>query len=194
VSAFNNTNQIPQAESVSGLSLPARRIEVAGAIAGIIGGAAMAIVGAVLAFAMNTSIWLTPERIAAFVLGPGAAATPEFDAVPVLVGTLIHFILSAIFGIIFALLVSRGLRVTTEYGAPVVAGLVYGGLIWLVAYFIILPILNPLLLEVYAPSFIMQNLVYGTVLGLAYMLVRPETYTYVVHPLGTPATPSRSAR
>ena len=56
MSAFNNTNQIPQAESVSGLSLPARRIEVAGAIAGVIRDSGVAEVQSVGAGATNQAV------------------------------------------------------------------------------------------------------------------------------------------
>jgi uncharacterized membrane protein YagU involved in acid resistance len=188
-----STNHVQQVASVAGLSPATRKIESAGAVAGLVGGVAMAVVGALIATAMSTDIWLTPERIAALVFGPVAAATPGFDAAPVIVGSLLHLALSALFGAVYALLISKVLRVTTEYGAPVVGGLVYGLLIWLVAYFIVLPVLNPLLLDVYAPSFIIQNLVYGTVLGLVYMVVRPETYSYFVRSREAANAPSRSA-
>jgi uncharacterized membrane protein YagU involved in acid resistance len=193
MSLHTSTNHVQQVASVAGLSPATRKIEIAGAVSGLIGGVAMAVVGALIATAMSTDIWLTPERIAALVFGPVAAATPGFDAAPVIVGSLLHLALSALFGAVYALLISKVLRVTTEYGAPVVGGLVYGLLIWLVAYFIVLPVLNPLLLDVYAPSFIIQNLVYGTVLGLVYMVVRPETYSYFVRSRETASAPSRSA-
>ncbi|MEN9938429.1 MAG: hypothetical protein RLZZ387_5008 [Chloroflexota bacterium] len=181
-----------QAASVAGLSSSTRTVERAGAIAGLAGGIAMAIVGAMISFAIQESIWQTPKEIAAFLFGQAAAATPGFDAAPVIVGSLLHLALSALFGIGYALLISRVLRITTEYGAPVVGGLVYGLAIWLVAYFVVVPLLNPALLDAYAPSFIIQNLVYGTVVGLVYMVARPETYIYFVRPV-RPSAPSTSA-
>ena len=54
--------------------------------------------------------------------------------------------------------------------------LIYGMLIWMVAYFIVLPFLNPLLLQTYAPAFIVQHLVYGAVTGLFYRWLRPLPY------------------
>ncbi|HWQ13452.1 MAG TPA: hypothetical protein VNL77_11665 [Roseiflexaceae bacterium] len=172
-----------QAAYEAGLVSAQRSVAAAGVIAGLVGGLAMAVVGALLALATQVDIWFMPKAIAAVVMGRAAVANPGFDAAPVVVGTLIHFVVSALLGVIYALLMSRVLRVTTEYGAPVVGGLVYGALIWLVAYFIVVPLINPMLQEVYQPSFIIQNLVYGTVTGIAYMMARPEMYTYLLRTL-----------
>ena len=191
MSPMINRNHV-QASSVAGRIAATRRIETAGAIAGLAGGLAMAVVGALISLAIQTDLWLSPERIAAFVLGHSAIEQAGFNALPVLLGSLIHTVISIVLGIGFALLYSRVLGITTEYGAPVVAGLVYGGVIWLIAYYVIAPLFNPLLLEVYAPSFIIQNLVYGMVTGLVYMLVRPEGYTYFLRPLNR-AAPASSA-
>jgi hypothetical protein len=193
MNANSNSLKHLQAASVSGLNVASRKIEVAGALAGLAGGIAMSAIGALISFAIQESVWRTPKQIAAFLFGSTALASPGFDFAPVLVGSLIHLALSMLFGVLYAILISRVFRVTTEYGAPVVGGLVYGLLIWLVAYFIVVPILNPALLDVYAPSFIIQNLVYGTVVGLVYMVVRPETYTYFVRSLRGGEVPSISA-
>jgi hypothetical protein len=40
----------------------------------------------------------------------------------------------------------------------------------------VLPLLNPALLEVYTPAFIIQHVAYGVVLGLVYMWLRPQPY------------------
>jgi hypothetical protein len=193
MSASSNGLKQLQAASVGGLNVASRKVEVAGALAGLAGGVAMSAVGALIAFAIQESVWRTPKQISAMVFGSAALASPGFDLGPVLVGSLIHLALSMLFGVLYAILISRVFRVTTEYGAPVVGGLVYGLLIWLVAYFIVVPIVNPALLDVYAPSFIIQNLVYGTVVGLVYMVVRPETYTYFVRSLRSGEMPSTSA-
>jgi hypothetical protein len=192
MSANSNSLSQLQAASVSGLNVASRKVEVAGAAAGLAGGVAMSAVGALISFAIQESVWRTPKQIAAFFFGSAALANPGFDAAPVLVGSLTHLLMAAVFGVLYAVIISRVFRVTTEYGAPVVGGLVYGLLIWLIAYFVVAPLLNPALLDVYAPSFIIQNLVYGTVVGLVYMVVRPETYTYFVRSLRTEA-PASSA-
>jgi hypothetical protein len=151
-------------------------IGLGGAVAGLGGGIAMAIVGAIISASLGGDIWLESKQIAAVVYGPAAAAQPGFVAGPVIVGTLLHLIVSAAFGAIFGIVTRRVLGLTSEFGTPLMAGLIYGLLIWLVGYFIVLPRINPLLLETYAPSFVIQHLVYGAVTGLLYTWLRPQPY------------------
>lgn len=187
----SNVHEV-HAESVSGLKVAARRIETAGALAGLAGGLAMALVGALIAAGRGDSIWRTPKQIAAFLFGTSSLSNPGFDLAPVLAGSLLHIALSMVFGVAYAVIISRVLGVTTEYGAPVVGGLVYGLLIWMIAYFVVAPLFNPALLDAYAPSFIIQNLVYGTAVGLAYMALRPATFTFFARPLSR-GVPTASA-
>jgi hypothetical protein len=151
-------------------------IGLGGAIAGVAGGVAMAVVAALLSASMGQDIWHEPKRIAVIVYGPAALAASGFDLGPVLVGTLIHLLVSAVLGAIFGIVTRRWLHLTSDFGTPMMAGLVYGLLIWLVAYFAVLPLLNPALLEVYPPAFIIQHVAYGVVLGLVYMWLRPQPY------------------
>jgi hypothetical protein len=151
-------------------------IGLGGAIAGLAGGVAMAVVAALLSASLGQDIWHEPKRIAVIVYGPSALAASGFDPGPVLVGTLIHLLVSALLGAIFGIVTRRWLHLTSDFGTPVMAGLVYGLLIWMVAYFVALPLLNPSLLEVYTPAFIIQHVAYGVVLGLVYMWLRPEPY------------------
>ena len=151
-------------------------IGLGGAIAGLAGGVAMAIVAALLSASMGQDIWHEPKRIAVIVYGPTALISPGFDPGPVLVGSLIHLLVAALLGAIFGIVTRRWLHLTSDFGTPVMAGLVYGLLIWMVAYFVVLPLINPVLLEVYTPAFIIQHVVYGVVLGLVYMWLRPEPY------------------
>ena len=151
-------------------------VGLGGAIAGLAGGVAMAIVAALLSASMGQDIWHESKRIAAIVYGPAALAVSGFDPGPVLVGSLIHLLVSAVLGAIFGIVTRRLLHLTSDFGTPVMAGLVYGLLIWMVAYFVVLPLLNPSLLEVYTPAFIIQHVAFGVVLGLVYMWLRPEPY------------------
>jgi hypothetical protein len=151
-------------------------IGLGGALAGLAGGLAMAVVAALIAASMGQDIWHESKRIAAIVYGPAALATPGFALGPVLVGSLIHLLVSALLGAIFGIVTRRWLRLTSDFGTPVLAGLIYGMMIWLAAYFVVLPLVNPALLEVYAPAFIIQHVAYGIVLGLVYMWLRPQPY------------------
>lgn len=144
-----------------------------GAVAGIGGGIAMAVVGALIALVMGTDIFLTPKQIAAVIMGPEAAAQPGFVAGPVIAGSVIHLIVSAGLGALFGIAMRRVFHLPSGFGLPLVSGLIYGLAIWLIAYFFLLPVVNPVLLSIYAPSFIIQNIVYGTVTGILYGVLRP---------------------
>ena len=51
-----------------------------------------------------------------------------------------------------------------------------GLLIWMFAYFILLPRLDPVLRETYLPAYIVQHIVYGMVTGLLYSWLCPHSY------------------
>jgi hypothetical protein len=151
-------------------------VGLGGAIAGLIGGLSMALVGAIISASVGGDIWLEAKQIAAVVYGSAAAAQPGFEAGPVLVGTLLHLLVSTILGALFSIVTRRLFHLTSEFGTLLMAGLIYGMLIWLVGYFAVLPLVNPLLRETYAPAFIVQHLVYGSVTGLIYSMLRPQPY------------------
>lgn len=147
-----------------------------GAIAGLIAGLAMVIVSAITALIIGGSVWIEVKAIAAPFFGP-TVMRPGFEAGPVLVGTFFHFAMSALLGAIYSITTRRILKLPSDVGVPVLAGLIYGFFIWAMAYFIILPVTNPFLRGAYAPAFIMQHLVYGVVLGLVYAMLRPNPYS-----------------
>ena len=151
-------------------------IGLGGAIAGLGGGLAMAVVGALIARSMGQDTWLEPKQIASVIYGQAAVEQPGFVLGPVLAGTLLHLIASAALGALFSILIRRLFHLTSEFGTPLLVGLVYGLLVWLVAYFIVLPLFSPPLRETYAPAFIAQHIIYGSVTGLLYTWLRPQPY------------------
>jgi hypothetical protein len=152
-------------------------IGLGGAIAGLIGGLAMALVAALISLVQGQDIWLEAKEIAIVLLGPQAATQPGFAALPVLIGTMIHLIISMLLGALFGIVTRRVFHLTSDFGTPLLAGLVYGMLIWLVTYFFVLPTINPQLHDsMYAPGFIIQHIVYGIVTGLCYTWLRPSPY------------------
>src|SRR5262245_36566822 len=152
-------------------------VGLGGAIAGLGGGLAMAIVGAIISASLDGDIWLEAKQIAMVVYGPAATAQPGFVAGPVIVGTLLHLIVSAALGAVFGILTRRVFHLPSDFGTPLMAGLIYGLLVWMAAYFVVLPSFNPPLRETYAPAFVIQHLVYGAVTGLLYSWLRPQPYS-----------------
>lgn len=165
-------------DSRSGLTALSNRLPdlpgLGGAIAGLGGGGAMMVAAALLVAATGADIWQEPREIAAVALG-GTAQGSGFDGA-VLLGTVIHFVVSMLLGALFSIVSRRVLHLPSDYGVPTLAGLIYGLGIWAVAYFIVLPIVNPLLLDTYAPAFVIQHMVYGVVTGLLYTGLRPAPY------------------
>ncbi|GAB4206133.1 MAG: hypothetical protein OHK0022_32900 [Roseiflexaceae bacterium] len=147
-----------------------------GALAGLGGGIAMAVAAALISLAQGGDIWLESRQIATLVYGGSVATEGGFATGPVIVGTLLHFLFSALFGAIFGILMRRVLKLPTDFGLPLLCGLLYGFMIWMGAYFVVLPALNSPLLSSYAPSFIIQHLIYGMVTGLLYTKLRPAPY------------------
>jgi hypothetical protein len=145
-------------------------------LAGLGGGLAMAIVAALLFVSMGEDIWHESKRIATIVYGEAAIAEPGFVLGPVLIGTLLHLAVSAGLGALFGIVTRRWFGLTSEFGTPLLAGLIYGMLIWFVAYFAVLPILDPSMRAIYAPVFIVQHITYGAVTGLLYTWLRPQSY------------------
>jgi hypothetical protein len=109
-----------------------------GIIGGIIAGIAMMMVEMIIAALMGMDAFMPPRMIAGIVLGPPAMepSTPLMTALGVT--TVLHMMLSIIYGLIFAWLVSviPALRSTA---AVIVAAGFYGLLLWLVNFYVIAP-------------------------------------------------------
>jgi hypothetical protein len=137
----------------------------AGVIGGAWGGVAMALAATVYGAIWAGSIWLPVNVIAATFLRDLQSASldqlMQFNAAALVVGLIMHAILSIGLGALFALLLP------TLPGSPIVWALTVGPLLWVVATVITLPLLNPLGARVIDwTSFIIAHLAYGVVMGL----------------------------
>jgi RNA polymerase sigma-70 factor (ECF subfamily) len=137
-----------------------------GAIAGLAGGLAMMVAGLLLSLVRGQSIWLPLRCIAALVLGTTAMTDTGFRMAPVAVGMAIHLLTAVMLGILFRLVCQRIGHPPTRAGVPLLVGLAYGLLLWLIAIVCIVPRLDTWLAEIAPLTFFLQHLVYGSVLGL----------------------------
>lgn len=151
-------------------------IGLGGAIAGFGAGVVMAVVAAVIALFRGDDIWLEAKQIAAPLFPGFDPMTTSFTFAPIVVGSLVHLFVSIAIGATFGILSRRILKLPSDMGVPVLSGLIYGFVLWAVAFFLVLPIVNPALLDMYQPAFIVQHLIFGVVLGLLYAIVRPLPY------------------
>lgn len=148
----------------------------AGVLAGLIGGAAMGIVWSF----QNPGI-LEAAIPALYGLSGGLA------------GWVVHMVHSAIFGVVFAAIVSR--PAVRNYGEREVSatgvGIVYGVVLWIVAAGIVMPIWLDAVGFVGAPALpnltllgLVTHLLYGLLLGAAYPALtktfRPESESPIV--------------
>ena len=146
----------------------------AGLIAGVIF-AMMEIVGA----AMMGNPPLMPVRMfASVVLGQGAMEGPL--GVPLVVGTIAHLVLSAVFGIVYGLLAARTSEATkTSFGRQAGLGILFGLVVWLVNFHIIARVLYPWFLG--TPQFlqaVMHGLFFGLPLALIYAVSERRVHAH----------------
>ncbi len=116
-----------------------------GAVAGFLAGIVMIVLSPVLSLLTGIGIWVPPKMIAATVLGTSVAQTPGFELAPIMVGGALHHVTSVVLALIFGLVFNRVFHVTTDFGTPLLLGLCYGLLIFVLAYAEILPMITPML-------------------------------------------------
>ena len=135
----------------------------AGILGGLIGGLGVAVVG--LGYGVYSgNVWLPVNVVAAAVLRNLQGQSPDvlgrFDPAAIIVGLLIHVMMSITLGLMFAFILPA------LPGRPLYWGPVIGPLLWVGAYVAALPLLNPVMvrnLEII--SFTLANIMFGILLG-----------------------------
>ena len=136
----------------------------AGITGGLIAGAVMGVVMALWGLATGNGIWFPVNLIASTVL-PGLQAAPEqalmqFNLAGAVVGTLVHFGVSMVLGLLFALVLP------TLPGSTLLWGVVVGTLLWIGAHFVFLPLVNPRFEELVSDrTFLVAHIAFSLVLG-----------------------------
>jgi uncharacterized membrane protein YagU involved in acid resistance len=157
VSSASSAASAPTASS-------SRRVSSAELIRGGLGGLVSGILFAVATMWFVTTLDMPAKTpllmISTIVLGDEAMATGE-ASVPV--GLVVHLVLSALFGVVFAALVSR-LRTN---GAVALAGLVYGALLYLLNFQILARLAFETFKMANQPFELVVHIVFGALLALA---------------------------
>ncbi len=152
-----------------------------GAIGGVIAGLVFSMFEMIVAAVLNgaAAFFMPLRMIGAIVLGQGALQ-PSYPLLTAgLVGIVVHMMLSVIFGIVFALLVSYVPALANSTMALLAAASAYGLLLWLVNFYIIAPTAgwvwftnsNPVV------QFLAHTLMFGTALGFYLDRVRAHRGT-----------------
>ena len=133
-----------------------------GVVGGLLGGLLMAIFSMSMGVLRGPGPWMSAKLIGGVVLGPRAINNVGvFDFTPIISGLVIHFIVAAVLGGLFGLF-----SVYLPSVSHVLWGMVYGLLIWFVASFFVLPVIDPLLVNNTDPGlFALSHIIYGVSLG-----------------------------
>lgn len=150
-----------------------------GAVAGIVGGVAIAAFMTLVNIAQRKDLWMGLKGAGAPFLH-NRALQPGFDPMAVLVGVFSHFAVSIVWGVLFGLLFFGFSRSST-----VLIGALWGIVVWLGMYYLVLPVLGLSALAAGAPigMAIVEHLIFGLGVGIGFLpFQRPR-----------PAIPTRTA-
>jgi len=153
------------------------RLLIIGAIAGMVAGAMMAMYAMLASATFLGQGFFTPlYGIASPLLGPSAMMQSMKQGIylaagPALLGLIFHMLWSAFYGMLFALLASF---LQLKGMLALVGGLVYGRVVLAVMSFVVLPLVGAGTMPAMIgwPSFVVEHLIFGMVLGL-WPLLRP---------------------
>jgi hypothetical protein len=141
-----------------------RRNLVVGLVAGMGFGMSEMVIEAIV----GKGFW-APLRFIASVFTLGKDTDPGFSFLPVVVGLMGHMMNSVIFGLVFALLISR---IASGVLGLALTGMAYAAAIFAAMWFVALPLIDPAVLLLNGPGFFLSHLMYGLLLGLGVVLVR----------------------
>jgi len=110
------------------------------------------------------------EYIAATVLGgfnnPNfypAGQLPPVQALPIVLGLMGHMMNSVLLGLVFFGVVSS---LSRSRATSLIAGLVYGVAVFVLMWFVVLPVVDPVMLRVSFVAFLAGHMMFGLGLGL----------------------------
>jgi hypothetical protein len=149
------------------------RVLLVGLVAGMVYGMLEMVIEALI----GHGFW-SPLRYIASVFTLGRDTDPSFSLVPVVVGLMGHMMNSAIFGLLFAQLISRPLRTPATL---VIGGMVYAAAIFVAMWFVVLPLIDPAMNLVNGAGFLVSHLMFGLVLGAGIAWLRSPSHLRLAH-------------
>lgn len=139
------------------------RLVIAGLIASIVMGMWQMVVEELF----GAGFWSPVVYIAATVLRnlQTLGTNPGFQLVPVVLGLMGHMMNSVILGAVFYGFARRRDWATLP---AFIAGMVYGVIVFVLMWYVIVPLVDPVMLELNDGLFFIAHLMYGGVLGLLF--------------------------
>ena len=152
-----------------------------GTFAGLSAGFALGLVEIVASTALRGDPWLPFDFAVAIVVGPEALAPAFPVAASVALGTVIHTLLSVVFGVVFLSALALTFQLSARSRLIVLYGVVFALTVWEVNFLAVLPLVAPTLrgridlLTQLWNGIVSYSLVYGPVLAAYVIWVRPGT-------------------
>ena len=141
-----------------------------GAIAGFIGGVAIIAWMGIITAAQGGDLW-APLKMAAFPFLGDRALLPGFDPVALFASTIVHFLVSVGWGVLFGI-------ATYGLSRPVtlLASVPFGIVVWLVMFYIVLPLVGAReLLAMVSPALAAaEHLVFGLFTAIGFLPFQRE--------------------
>lgn len=135
----------------------------AGAVAGVIGGLVMAVYAIVAGLVLQQGPFAIPRLIGAAFRGPEALVS-GFGTV--VWGVVLHLIVSAAFGVLFATLVRRD----TPRPVAMLAGVAFALGLFVLMMFVVVPVVNPVManrVSMMIGTMLVMHVLFGFGLGFA---------------------------
>ena len=152
-----------------------------GTFAGLLAGFALGFVEIVVSTALRGDPWLPFDFAAAIVVGPEALAPAFPVAASAALGTVIHILLSVLFGVVFLTALALTFQLSARSWLIVLYGVVFALAVWEVNFLAVLPLIAPTLrgrIDLATQlwnGIVSYALVYGPVLAAYVIWVRPGT-------------------
>jgi len=138
-----------------------------GVFGGLIGGIAMAMFMMVVT-AVKGMGFFKPLYLIAATFHQAWAMQTGFALGPVLVGAVLHMMLSAVFGLVFVVALATVMRSSLSAPLWVIAGMVWGVIVLVVNQYVVLPIVDPAMTTATNGMlfwWVIAHLMFGLVLG-----------------------------
>ncbi len=181
-SKARNSDALPWAPPRVGLPVERRdpwEVAMHGARAGLLAGVALGVVEITASTLLSDAPWLPFDFAAAIIVGPEALA-PTFPlAASLALGTVLHVLLSIVFGVAFLAGLALTFQLSARPSMMLLYGMVFGVTVWEINFLAVLPVIAPELARRLDLATQLWNgivsycLVYGPVLAAYIIWVRP---------------------
>ena len=105
----------------------------------------------------------------------GSGNPIPFDGIAFILGLAGHMMNSVLLAAVFGLVASRSLH---GGGALVAAGVIYGIVVWAAMWFVVIPLVDPLMLNLNGLVFLIGHMMWGGALGFLWSRVAPHAHQH----------------